>query len=361
MTTRRPALASETDAGSTTITVDADGTVRDIDGPLNDEPRALVIREPDRLATAPTPKAMIAFATDMATALKDIVERQQLFTTIRGKKYPHVEAWMTIARMDNVVCREVPDGIVALEDGSYEATVELIRLADGLVIGRGSAICGAPNDGEWTGRAAHMKRSMAVTRATSRAFRQQYSWIMALAGYQPTPADEMPDGPEPPPPPKGEVEELVGINAGVGTIQVGGAATTKLEVRETPEGPAFGFYLKAPKGEGDNMPQVIVKGDLAAAVIIAEGGDPAKLKGRWCRVRGRVVSVREAGKAGFFRMYPTEFETRDYKVPAETHGAGPSPDAAGVPSAEPTAEPSAPSVPMFGPDDEAELDAAVPR
>ena len=33
---------------------------------------------------------------------------------------------------------------------------------------------------------------MAITRATGKAFRLNYSWIMALAGYEPTPAEEMP-------------------------------------------------------------------------------------------------------------------------------------------------------------------------
>src|SRR6185369_17252147 len=72
------------------------------------------------------------------------------------------------------------------------ATVELIRLSDGMVIGRGSALCGSKGDRPWDSRPEPARRSMAVTRATSRAFRQQYSWIMALAGYEPTPADEMP-------------------------------------------------------------------------------------------------------------------------------------------------------------------------
>jgi len=355
MTPRRTA----TDEGPTTITVDPDGTVLDIDGPLDDEPRALVIREPDRLTAMPTPEDMVAMATRMANALSDIVEKRALFTTIRGKKYPHVEAWMTIARMDNVVCREVPDGIVALDNGAYEATVELIRLSDGLIIGRGSALAGGPGDGEWTARPDHMKRSMAVTRATSRAFRQQYSWIMALAGYEPTPADEMPGNDAPPAgEPKGEVEELLGIQTREGTVRVSPAssgAPTKLDVRQAPDGPWFGFALETAKG---NLPQVFVDGDLAAAILIATP-DPLALKGQWCRVGGKVYAVRQAGRATFHRMRVDHFETHDYKLPAETHGAGPSPDAAGVPSEEPAAVPPAPSVPMFDEATEAELDGAL--
>ncbi len=154
-----------------------------LDGEVTD----LTVIEPrEMLAETLTPEGTVSLATRMATALKDIVERQKLYAIIQGRKYPQVEAWMTIARMDNVVAREVLGGVTHNEDGSWEAVVELVRLSDGMVIGRGSALCGTPEDEPWGGtkakngrsalppRSDPAKRSMAVTRATSRAFRQQY-------------------------------------------------------------------------------------------------------------------------------------------------------------------------------------------
>jgi hypothetical protein len=162
------------------------------EGEFVEEPRALaVVEQPRGLAVAEGPEGMIALASRMATALRDIVEQQKLYAIIQGKKYPQVEAWTTIARMDNVVAREAEHPI-RHDDGSYEAFVELVRLSDGMVIGRASALCGTPDDKPWNSRSEPARRSMAVTRATSRACRQHYSWIMALAGYEPTPADEMP-------------------------------------------------------------------------------------------------------------------------------------------------------------------------
>jgi hypothetical protein len=156
--------------------------------------RAVVVAQPGQSLVLGDHGAtgMIAVATELANALSDIVERKRLFTVISGKKFPQVEAWMTIGRMDNVVAREA-ERPIRNEDGSYEAFVELVRLSDGMVIGRASALCGTQDDRPWNNRSEPARRSMAVTRATSRAFRQQYSWIMALAGYEPTPADEMPD------------------------------------------------------------------------------------------------------------------------------------------------------------------------
>jgi hypothetical protein len=136
------------------------------------------------------PEQMVAMASRLATTLRAIVDKQHLYATISGKKYPQVEAWMTIGRMDNVVAQE--ESVTRQEDGSFVASVILVRLSDGSIVGRASAMCGSPDDRPWNGRAEYNRRSMAVTRATSRAFRMQYSWIMALAGYEPTPAEEMP-------------------------------------------------------------------------------------------------------------------------------------------------------------------------
>jgi hypothetical protein len=44
----------------------------------------------------------------------------------------------------------------------------------------------------WSQRDAYARRSMAITRATGKAFRLGFSWIMTLAGYEPTPWEEMP-------------------------------------------------------------------------------------------------------------------------------------------------------------------------
>ena len=79
--------------------------------------------------------------------------------------------------------------VVRLDDGSYEAVVELIRVTDGAIIGRASALCGM--DETWGTRQEFARRSMAITRATGKAYRLGFSWIMTLTGYEATPAEEM--------------------------------------------------------------------------------------------------------------------------------------------------------------------------
>lgn len=196
-----------------------------------------------RLEGSQTPEDMVRLASRMATALKDIVDRQKLYAVIQGKKYPQVEAWMTIARMDNVVARE-SEHPIRHDDGSYEAFVELIRLSDAMVIGSASALCGTADDSPWNKRSEPARRSMAVTRATSRAFRQQYSWIMALAGYEPTPAEEMPrdDAPAPRTRPASAAPARTESDERSGIAEVG-KGQADFELRQTPNGWALAFRL----------------------------------------------------------------------------------------------------------------------
>ena len=58
--------------------------------------------------------------------------------------------------------------------------------------GRGgaSALCGM-DEPKWASKPDYARRSMAVTRATGKAYRLGFSWIMELAGYASTPAEEM--------------------------------------------------------------------------------------------------------------------------------------------------------------------------
>jgi hypothetical protein len=132
--------------------------------------------------------ALVQGAREMAGALADVIERQKLATVIQGRKHVNVEGWTTLAVMLGVVAREVQ---TVETDGIYTAVVELVRMSDGACISRASAECG--DESPWNKRARYARRSMAQTRATGKACRLAFSWIMALAGYEPTPAEEMPD------------------------------------------------------------------------------------------------------------------------------------------------------------------------
>ena len=143
---------------------------------------------------ASNPRALVEGAAELASQLAIVIHKQNLATTIKGKRFVNVEGWTTLATMLGVTAREVS---TVEQDGVYIATVELVRMSDQAVISRASAECGSPDELDkygkpiWSARPRYARRSMAQTRATGKACRLAFSWIMSLAGYEATPVEEM--------------------------------------------------------------------------------------------------------------------------------------------------------------------------
>lgn len=134
------------------------------------------------------PERMVVEARALANTLASIIEQQKLYTKIGSGKHVKCEGWTSMGALLGVTAKE--RSVQELEDGSFEAKVDLVNVRSGLVIGSGSGFVGS-DEKNWMAKPKVARRSMAVTRATSRAFRTNFSWIIALAGYEPTPFEEM--------------------------------------------------------------------------------------------------------------------------------------------------------------------------
>lgn len=137
------------------------------------------------------PEAQIEFAARIATTLAKVIDKQGLYTNIQGRKYVKVEGWEVLGTFLGVLPKE--RFVNELSDGSYEAFVDLVRSSDGIIVGGASAICGI-DEKRWSNADRYARRSMAITRAVGKAYRTSFSWIISLAGYAVTPAEEMPYG-----------------------------------------------------------------------------------------------------------------------------------------------------------------------
>lgn len=144
------------------------------------------------------PRDMVENAADMADVLKDIIDKQKLYTDFKGNKHVNAEGWATLGTMLNILPKE--ERVVEHEDGSFEAFVSLVSSRNGLIVGGGSGYVGM-DEPNWKSKPKYARRSMAITRATSKAYRTCFSWIIALAGYKTCPAEEM-DGIDVTPAPK---------------------------------------------------------------------------------------------------------------------------------------------------------------
>jgi hypothetical protein len=135
-----------------------------------------------------SPVEIVKYATSIADALGDVIEAQKLYTQIGPNKYIRAEGWATMGTMLGILPRE--RDVKELSDGSFEAFVDLIRQSDGKVIGGASSLCGT-EEKRWGNADRFARRSMAITRATGKAYRLSFSWIVTLRGYSPTPYEEM--------------------------------------------------------------------------------------------------------------------------------------------------------------------------
>lgn len=169
-----------------------------VDSTATEEPGGELVhvdQPPTTLFRTDDPVEVVARATQVADALKGVLERQGLTSNIGGKQHVRVEGWTTLGAMVGVTAIPVwtrpldgtaPQG----KTFGFEARVEA-RTLDGRVIGAADAMC-TRNEGRWSKADDYAIRSMAQTRATSKALRGPLGFVVTLAGYEATPAEEIP-------------------------------------------------------------------------------------------------------------------------------------------------------------------------
>ena len=146
------------------------------------------VREaPVTLFKTDDPVEIIAKATLLADALSDVLQQKNLTTKIGGKPHVNVEGWTLCGTMLGVF--PVVEWTRPVENG-WEARVEA-RTKDGAVVGAAEAEC-LRSEKRWANADDYSVRSMAQTRAISKALRAPLGFIVALAGYETTPEEEMP-------------------------------------------------------------------------------------------------------------------------------------------------------------------------
>lgn len=164
------------------------------------------------LADLPTtfraPEQVLADAKRAATALLDVVRQTKASVKLGKSEHLKFEAWSVCGRFYGVTARIVETRYVTFDGVSgFEAVAEAVD-STGRVLSRADSMC--LNDEErWNERPVYdwqdgrrvqtgvepvplfQLRSMAQTRACSKVLRQLFSWVVVLAGFSATPAEEM--------------------------------------------------------------------------------------------------------------------------------------------------------------------------
>lgn len=155
------------------------------------------------------PEKQVEFARRAATSLMAIMNSKKKKVEINGEQYLEFEDWQTIARFYNVTVgvewtKEI------LREGKlmgFEAKATVYNSA-GNIISSAEASC-LRDEPKWNTRAKYewingkknkigdelvpefQLKSMAQTRASAKALRNVLAWVVVLAGYKPTPAEEL--------------------------------------------------------------------------------------------------------------------------------------------------------------------------
>ncbi len=132
------------------------------------------------------PTAIAERVMAVAGPLAAFIKQKDMTTNIQGREYVLAEGWSFAGALLGVAPRTVR--VVAIEDG-FEAEVEL--LVNGQVISGAIAEC-TRQERSWSNRDSYALKSMAQTRAMGKAFRMAFGFVMKAAGFEVTPAEEMP-------------------------------------------------------------------------------------------------------------------------------------------------------------------------
>lgn len=134
---------------------------------------------------------VVARASELAKTLEQVVRKQNLVVRIGQSEHVRVEGWTFLGSMLGVfpVVEWTRPVMHEEEQVGWEARVEA-RTRGGEVVGAAEAEC-LRSERTWKGRDDYALRSMAQTRAVSKALRLPLGFVMQLAGFNPTPAEEM--------------------------------------------------------------------------------------------------------------------------------------------------------------------------
>jgi hypothetical protein len=132
------------------------------------------------------PATILERHVEVSNLLARVIRDRRLCVRIGRRDHVLVEGWTLLGSLLGVF--PVTVWTRPLENG-WEARVEARNRA-GEVFGSAESMC-LVTEPRWRGAEEYAVRSMAATRATSKALRQPLGFVMQLAGFDPIPAEEI--------------------------------------------------------------------------------------------------------------------------------------------------------------------------
>lgn len=136
------------------------------------------------------PQEIINDARDKAKILKAIVTQAHLSIKVGASYHLKFEAWQTLGRFTNITTGvEWTRPLLNRANDTIGYEARALAYQFGNIISAAEAQC-TLDEYNWKGKELWQLRSMAQTRACAKALRNVLAWIVVLAGYETTPAEE---------------------------------------------------------------------------------------------------------------------------------------------------------------------------
>jgi hypothetical protein len=162
------------------------------------------------LAISRSPDAVLAEASLVGKAVERLVkQRPDLVQVIGGRKHPRFELLQIVGSMFRLTTRvRETRHIICGDVEGWEAIAEAVHVPSGQIVSVAEGMC-TTDEPDWAVRpkyewrngrrekigevsvTSHQRRSMAQTRACSKALRLAIGWVLGMAGYEATAAEEV--------------------------------------------------------------------------------------------------------------------------------------------------------------------------
>lgn len=139
-----------------------------------------------------SPDEIMMDARGAAIALEKVIDsNKRKPLEFNGKRFLENSHWQTIGAFFHAsACTGEATFIEIDGHKGFKANAYLIDAKTGLKIGSAEAYC-MTDEPNWKHKPLFQLASMAQTRASSKAYANKYKYVAILAGYEPTPSEEM--------------------------------------------------------------------------------------------------------------------------------------------------------------------------
>jgi len=140
-----------------------------------------------------SPREILKRRKEVAKAVKQFIkENPSMRLLVEGKKYPYAPVWQFCAACFGVTPMIATTEELLTDDRKEMGYLSISHAIDrtGRVISGAAAACMC-SEPEWEGKPSFQIRSMAETRSCSKVLSLLFRDVIVMAGFQPTPAEEM--------------------------------------------------------------------------------------------------------------------------------------------------------------------------